>query len=105
MIIFVGVSGVVATLSDRLRLLNLDLEDVNTELESKVAERTSELQAEKELLAVTLSSISDGVITIDNNGRVQSINRYAESRLGTDRSRALGRPLTDIVNMVGDQGR
>ncbi len=103
-IIFVGVSGVVATLSDRLRNLNLELERANAGLESKVAERTVELQEEKELLAVTLASISDGVITIDNAGRVRSINRYAEVRLGADRSRALGRPLSDIVKMIDDTG-
>lgn len=46
-------------------------------LEEKVRERTAALDAERELLSVTLSSIGDAVITTDTAGRVTGLNAVA----------------------------
>ena len=53
-------------------------------------QRTS---GEKELLAITLRSISEGVIAADRQGRITLINKAAESLTGWTRTDALGESL------------
>lgn len=54
------------------------------------------LAAERDLLAVTLRSIGDGVITTDNQGLVALTNPVAEELTGWSQEQAQGRPLSDI---------
>ena len=54
------------------------------------------LAEEKERLAVTLASITEGVITVDLRGRVVLMNRVAEELLGWSRVDALGRPVAEV---------
>ena len=61
-----------------------------------VKARTRSLMEEKERLAVTLDSIADGVITSDNEGRVQLMNPVADSLCGWDLGEALGRPVAEV---------
>ncbi len=53
----------------------------------------------------TLESISEGVITTDNDGRVDYINRAAESLLGTNRDRASGHKTGELFVLVDDIDR
>jgi PAS domain S-box-containing protein len=53
----------------------------------------ADLLAEKERLAVTLRSISDGVITTDTAGRVVLVNQAAEELTGWSKTDAVGQPL------------
>jgi PAS domain S-box-containing protein len=43
-----------------------------------------------------LDSISEGVFSVDDQGRITSLNRAAEQLLGISRSEALGRPCSEI---------
>jgi len=43
-----------------------------------------------------LDSISEGVFSVDDQGRITSLNRAAEQLLGIARSEALGRPCSEI---------
>jgi PAS domain S-box-containing protein len=54
------------------------------------------LAAEKERLAVTLGSMSEGVITIDSLGRVLFINRAAADMVQWNSEEAVGRDVTKI---------
>ena len=63
------------------------------------------LNAEKELLAVTLKSIGDGVITTDRNGRITLINRVAEQLTGWSESEAIGLPLQEVFKTVAEATR
>jgi two-component system, cell cycle sensor histidine kinase and response regulator CckA len=54
------------------------------------------LAAEKERLAVTVSSIGDGVIATDKSGRVVLINRAAQELTGWSEADAAGRPLVEV---------
>jgi PAS domain S-box-containing protein len=54
------------------------------------------LAAEKERLAVTLGSMSEGVITIDPDGRVLFINRAAAEMVQCSTEEAVGREVTKI---------
>ena len=58
------------------------------------------LAQEKERLAVTLSSIGDGVIATDTEGRVVLINSVAEQLTGRPRIDAVGKFINDIFFIV-----
>lgn len=62
-----------------------------------------ELLKEKELLAVTLRSIGDGVITTDINGIVIMLSRVAEELTGWTNDEAFGRPLEEVFNIYCEQ--
>ena len=62
-----------------------------------------ELRAEKDLLAVTLGSIVDGVITVDARQQVQLLNLAAEALTGWTSARAAGRPLADVFVLRDDR--
>ena len=59
-----------------------------------------ELVAEKERLAVTLSSIGDGVIATDLSGKITLINNAAERITGWKNNSALGQKLTDVLALT-----
>jgi PAS domain S-box-containing protein len=63
-----------------------------------------ELAAEKQNLAVTLSSLGEGVITTDLNGRIVVCNPAAESMTGYYGKAAIGRPLKTVLRISGDVG-
>jgi diguanylate cyclase (GGDEF)-like protein/PAS domain S-box-containing protein len=60
------------------------------------------LAEQKELAEVTLSSIGDGVITTDANGRTQSLNRVAEQLTGWPADLAKGKPIEAIFKVVDE---
>ncbi|NLB18019.1 MAG: sigma-54-dependent Fis family transcriptional regulator [Syntrophomonadaceae bacterium] len=47
--------------------------------------------------AAIMDSISDGVITLDNEGRIIHINHQGAENLGIDLSRAVGESLTELM--------
>jgi len=63
------------------------------------------LEKEKELLAVTMRSIGDGVIATDLDGRVSMINRVAEDLTGWPANDAIGQPLTDVFYIINERTR
>src|SRR5579871_2872298 len=56
----------------------------------------SRLREQSEWLSVTLSSIVDGVIATDLNGRVSLMNPAAEAMTGWTIAQATGKPLRDV---------
>jgi PAS domain S-box-containing protein len=54
------------------------------------------LAAEKERLAVTLGSMTEGVITFDQESRVLFMNRAATDLTQWDAREAVGRPVTEV---------
>lgn len=62
------------------------------------ARRTAEsaLGAEKERLAVTFRAMSEGVVTTDTRGRVQFLNRAAETLVGETATYAVGQTLEQL---------
>ena len=63
------------------------------------------LAAEKEQLAVTLSSIGEAVITTNTTGQVVMLNCAAEKLLETVQEQAKGRLLATLMNLVLTEGR
>ncbi|MFH1771767.1 MAG: PAS domain S-box protein [Candidatus Omnitrophota bacterium] len=58
------------------------------------------LRQEKERLAVTLRSISDGVITTDIWGNVVLLNRVAEKLTDYSQQKDMGKPIDDIFKTI-----
>jgi PAS domain S-box-containing protein len=73
------------------------------EIERKRSEE--DLAAEKERLAVTLRSIADGFITIDNDGRVLMLNSIAERLTGWSQPDAAGRQLAEVFDILNEHNR
>jgi PAS domain S-box-containing protein len=96
-----------------------DLRHAHDDLETRVRERTRELQEEvskrrrieldlrdeKERLAVTLRSIGDGVIATDERGYVVLFNAVAEELTGWPQAQALGQPLPAVLQLLDPKNR
>ena len=67
--------------------------------------RSLELQRQKELLSVTLSSIGDCVVVTDNEGRITFMNPVAEEVTGWRLSEAIGRPTTEVFRILNEHTR
>jgi PAS domain S-box-containing protein len=64
-----------------------------------------ELAAHQEYFRVTLASIGDGVISSDQEGRVQFMNAAAEAMTGWRADEALGRPLSEVFRIINEKTR
>jgi PAS domain S-box-containing protein len=64
-----------------------------------------ETQRQKEILAVTLSSIGDAVIITDIKGRITFLNGVAEKLTGWTASDAGGRPCLEVFRIVNEETR
>jgi len=73
------------------------------ELQRKRFER--DIAAEKERLAVTLRSIGDGCITIDNDGVIALMNPVAERLTGWTQAEASGKNLGEVLILLNEQTR
>lgn len=60
------------------------------------------LYIEKELLAVTLQSIGDGVITTDVHGNIMLMNTVAENLTGWTKSEAEGQNIKKILHITNE---
>jgi PAS domain S-box-containing protein len=63
------------------------------------------LRDEQEEHSITLYSIGDGVITTDTSGRIKLLNGAAEKMTGWLHKEAVGRPLSEVFNIINDESR
>ncbi len=63
------------------------------------------LSRSKRQAQYTLESISEGVITTDNDGRIDYMNRAAEALIGTNRDDATGHRIGELFSLVDDADR
>jgi PAS domain S-box-containing protein len=85
-----------------------ELSNANAQLQAEIIERLAaekNLADERERLAVTLSSIGDGVISTDTAGIVTLLNQNAEKLTGWDQHDAIGRPLYEIFHILHEEAR
>jgi PAS domain S-box-containing protein len=88
---------------DQRRAAELRLRAAHAALEAKVTERTAELATvnsqltrQREWLQVILTSIADGVLAADAQGRVVFLNAVAERLTGWHDADAHGKPLDQL---------
>jgi len=79
-------------------ILTVDITE-RRKAEIELIENKKKLQAEHERLEVTLESIAEGVITTDNEGNINSINKKAQQLTGWSLDKAKGEPLYKIFNV------
>lgn len=77
----------------------IDLQELNSKLESTVHERTKQLIQREENLKITLNSIADAVISTDINGTILGINPVASYLLGIAKEEAVGKSSDEIFNI------
>src|SRR5258708_4249556 len=91
----ISVSG-----SDELRSLAHSLENARHELEGI----TRWLTHEKAWAEYLVDSISEGIVTVDNQNRVTFMSRAAATLIGCKRGDALGKPLNDLLIPAENDG-
>jgi PAS domain S-box-containing protein len=67
--------------------------------------RADEVFRSEQELRTTLTSIGDGVITCDPQGRIQMMNPVAEEITGWSSAEAMGRPIEEVFHIVDEQSR
>lgn len=94
------------------KLAEESLHRANADLEKRVQERTTELtqavaalRDERELLHITLTSIGDGVIVTDAEGRVTFLNSVAENLTEWTTTEAQGVALGTVFHIVNEETR
>ncbi len=86
------------------RLRSVALQNVRSILaERQRVER--DLFEERERLRITLASIGDAVISTDAVGRVVFLNRVAEMLTGWPQDEAVGRPMSEVFEIVNESTR
>ncbi len=78
--------------------------DVVTDITERMRARNA-LEEEKERLAVTLSSIGDGVIATDITGRIVLCNHVAEDLTGWKSEEAFGHKLDEVFHIINEKTR
>jgi PAS domain S-box-containing protein len=87
-----------------LSLLALAFKRISRE-EEKREQIADEVRQQKELLAVTLGSIGDGVIVTDPEARITFMNEVAEKLSGWDSAEAIGQPCVKVFNIINESTR
>lgn len=86
-----------AAFQEELRTSQEELREANLLLEEKVRQRTHALNEARELAENVVASISDMLLIVDVDGKIQQANRAAEHLLGSPATELLGRRIQDIV--------
>jgi PAS domain S-box-containing protein len=87
----------------RHKKAELELKKYQEKLIDLVKERTEELAEEKELLAVTLSSMADAVVAVDADNCIILLNKAAELITGWEFEHARGRRVDDVIKFCSEQ--
>ena len=80
-----------------------ELKQYHDKLVDLVKERTEQLAEEKELLAVTLSSMGDAVIAVDAENRITLFNKTAEQLTGWRFEEVRYKPVDEIIKIINEQ--
>ena len=73
--------------------------------DDELRETKEALQRQSEWLRIVLSSIGDGVVCTDVEGRVTFLNGVAEALTGWTQGEAAGRPLPEVFHIVNHDTR
>lgn len=71
---------------------------------TKEKEAAQQLQREKDLLELTLASISEAVLTTTSDGRIELMNQAAANLFGVTSKVAIGCPVLDFMRLSTLQG-
>ncbi len=74
------------------------------DITQRIATET-ELREQSEWFRVTLGSIGDAVVTVDNDCRITFLNPVAEELTGWTTGQALGRSINEVLRLLDEQTR
>jgi len=83
---FNKMTGDLKATKNRIEEANIDLKKTNTELEQR-----------RRYMEIVLGNVAAGVISLDKDGKITTINRVAEDLLGLAHGRALKKTYRDIL--------
>ncbi|MCK5026898.1 MAG: PAS domain S-box protein [Candidatus Pacebacteria bacterium] len=78
---------------EKIERLNAELGNLNTKLEEKVEERTSELNISKKHIEIILENLILGIVEYDANFKVLRINKATEQMLGISREEVVNKKI------------
>jgi two-component system CheB/CheR fusion protein len=67
---------------------------LNETLEQRIAERTAALRASEQRVRAVLDAATDAIVTIDKDGKIQTMNKGAEAMFGYSAEEAIGRDVS-----------
>lgn len=73
------------------------IDHINTNLETIVANKTDTLKRSEESLLVTLNSIGEGLLAVDETGTVVRLNAVAKNIIGCQNGECIGKSIQDII--------
>jgi PAS domain S-box-containing protein len=94
-------AGLESAIEERTRALSRSNEQLKAEIEERTRAET-DLARQKDRLDVIMGSLSEGVVAVDRQDRVISLNRAAQNMLGVDEARALDRPIDRLLDPLTD---
>ncbi len=92
---------------DEVGELSVSLEGMRNSIQTLVRDLTEQADAlsrEKELLRMTLISVGEGVITVDEEGQITLMNRAAEQLTEWQQQEVIGSSIDDVFRIVQDRG-
>ena len=72
-------------------------------IQAQVEQKTSELDAERNLLALVFGAVQDGIIAVDTNNKIATINQSAIAILGKHKSELLGQDIAGVLQLFSDE--
>lgn len=85
-----------------------DLAATDDALRERLARAEAALEeqlARLEQMRAALRALPDGIVLVDQSGRITELNLGAMHLTGWTQAQALGQPLHDVVNLLDSQGR
>ena len=97
LIIFL-ISTLVAVNTIRKEQKNItDLKILNETLETRVDERTQQVEEEKRKVSNILETVKDGIVTSDHKGIIETFNKAAESIFGYEAKDIIGKNVEILI--------
>lgn len=76
-----------------------ELENIRSNLELTVQQRTQTIMTERNKLDVALSGITDGVVAIDLNQKITIFNTASENLTGYTKAETIGQPIDSLIKV------
>jgi len=94
---------VIKPFNERDLHINIEIALYKHMMETKLKESEKRLLEKNQWLVAVIESIGDAVIATDPEGTIRLMNPIAEALTGWKQNEALGKPLTNIFNIISEK--
>lgn len=88
----------ISELANSFNQLTSKLVTINLELEQKIKERTSDLEWNEHKLDTILNNVREGIISINEDGSIETFNHSAELIFGYDANELIGKNVSILMH-------